>query len=228
MAEKAIKKKAESADERIESFILKHRRVILGCVAGAVVIAAAVCAAVVITESRKRSALAAIDAAEYAYTNNSADLDEAEAVARSDAVEQAVSPYLARRGVAGVRANMLSAEAAYQRGDYETALARYLAAADADRRAYTYAENMYNAAVCAEELGRRDDAVSYYEAAADAEDFFLASHALFNLGRLSESAGDNAKAAEYYQRAIDGHSGDSWANLSQSRLIDLRAKGLVD
>lgn len=224
----AGKAKTQDADEKLESFILKNRRLILIAVAAVVAAAVIVCITLIVSDSVKKRALAAIDAAEYAYADKSEGLEESEITERYNTVREAVTPYLTGRGIAGVRANLLLAEAAFQAADYEAALGCYLAAADADKKAYTYAEAMYNAAVCAEETNNLTDAITYYNTAADAEGFLLASHAVFNAGRIEESLGDYAKASEYYQKAVDTYNGDSWAALSQSRLIALRANGTIE
>lgn len=224
----AGKTKTPDTDEKLGSFILKYRKLILIIAAVAVVAALVVAGAFAISERRKNSALSAIDAAEYAYTDRSEGLEESEITERFNTLNESLSPYLSRRGVVGVRANMLLADAAFQSADYDAASGYYLAAAAADRNAYTFAVNMYNAGVCAEELGNTEDAVNYYDTAANTEGFLLASHAIFNVARISESSGDYDKAAEYYQKAVESYNGDSWANLSQSRLIALRAKGQIE
>lgn len=212
----------------VEQFILKRRKVILGFFAAAAAAVIAVCVAAGVADSNRQKGLAAVDSAEYALAADSEGISEADEAARLSKAEEAVAPYLSRKTIVGIRANMLAADIAVRKNDFSRALECYLAAAGISKKAYTYALCMYNAAMCCEELGKNDDAVSYYDAASSAEGFYLASHALFNCGRVTESSGDYAKASEYYRKAVDSHTDDEWADISRSRLIDLKANGSID
>ncbi|MBQ3799912.1 MAG: hypothetical protein II837_06405, partial [Treponema sp.] len=64
--------------------------------------------------------------------------------------------------------------------------------------------------------------------AAGKDNFYLAPHALFNLGRISEALSDFAKAKESYQKILDTYSGDEFTKLAHSRLIALRASGKLE
>jgi tetratricopeptide (TPR) repeat protein len=87
----------------------------------------------------------------------------------------------------------------------------------------------FNAGVCAEEIGNVADALNYYQSAVDySGEFLLVSHALFSIGRIKDASGDCTGAAEAYQKLVDGYEGTTWAKLAQSRLIDLKADGLIE
>ena len=85
----------------------------------------------------------------------------------------------------------------------------------------------YNAAVCYEELGDTASAITYFQKAADTVGFGLASRALFNIGRIKDTAGDYEGAVTVYQQLNDAYPSDSWASLAMSRIIALRAEGKV-
>lgn len=222
------KEKKATANAKIEDFIIKNRKIFICGVAVLVVVAVVVCTVFAISDSNKKKDLAAIDSIEYSYAAKSGEIEEDEAASRQAKAEEALAPYLSKKNVAGVRANMLYADIAFAKKDFTKALDCYLKAANASKKAYTYAECMYNAGVCAEELSKNDDAVAYYKVAADTEDFYLASHALFNAARVCEVSENYSNAAELYQKTVDSYSGYEWANLSESRLIDLKAKGKID
>lgn len=222
------KKIKDAANVKIEDFIVKNRKVFVCGLAVLVAVAVAVCVIFAVSDSAKKKDLAAIDSIEFSYASKSGGIEESEIASRQAKAEEALAPYLLKKNVAGVRANMLYADIAFAKKDFSKAMDCYLKAADASRKAYTYAECMYNAAVCAEELSRNDDAVAFYKSAADEKDFYLASHALFNAARVSETLENYSSAAELYQKAVDSYSGDEWANLSESRLIDLKAKGKIE
>ncbi len=164
----------------------------------------------------------------YELTNKSYDLSETEIAARQDKAVSSLSELVGKSGIVGVRANMLAADVYFAKKDYPSALESYLAAAKLGNKMYTAPLCNYNAAVCSEELGKKDEALKYYLEAAGTKDFYLASHALFNAGRIQESLGNDKDAAETYKKAVDGYSNDEWANLCQSRIIDLQVKGKID
>ncbi len=219
------KNEKTTANDKVESFISRNRKIIISF-AGAVLLVVIVLSVVLVTlDSNKKKGLAIIDSVEYNYVNNSVGLEDSEILARQTKAIEELEPLANKKNIVGVRANMLLADIAFQKKDFEKALNYYLNAA-VKKNSYTYAEVMYNAGVCAEELGKHTDAITYYENASEAEDFYLASHAIFNIGRINEDLGNIAKASEYYNKVLA--TSDEWANLAQSRLIDLKAKGQID
>ena len=226
MSEKPVAKKR--ADQTLETFLLKNRKPILAVCLCCILIVVVVCVCVVVRDTRTKKALAAIDSLEFTLVSSSSGIGEEEVSSRLDAAALALESYLSMKGVAGVRANMLAADIAFQKGDFQEALLFYQAAAARSGKTYTYAENVYNAAVCFQQLGQASEALTLFAEAADQADFYLASRAFFNAGRICEGTGDFSLAAEYYQKAVDSHSGEEWASLCQSRLIDLKAKGQID
>ena len=226
MSEKPVAKRR--ADQTLEAFLFKNRKPILAICLCCLLIAVLVCVFVVMRDAKTNKALAAIDTLEFTLVSSSDGIDEEEAASRYQAATQALERYLSMKGVAGARANMLAADIAFQTEDFQSALSFYQAAADCSRKTYLYAENVYNTAVCFQQLGQTSEALKLFLLSADQPDFYLASRALFNAGRICEGAGDFALAAEYYQKAVDFHSGEEWASLCQSRIIDLKAKGQID
>ncbi|MBP3367558.1 MAG: tetratricopeptide repeat protein [Treponema sp.] len=221
-------KETNSLHKSVEQFVLRRRRALLVCFAGVLAAAVAVCIAAGISDAGKEKGLAAIDSAEYALTAHSEGISAEDEAVRLSKAEEAVAPYLLKKGIVGIRANMLAADIAVRKNDFSKALECYARAAGISRASYTYALCMYNAGVCCEELGRSSDAVTYYDAASSAKDFYLAARAVFSSGRVSESAGDYKKASEYYQKAVDLYADDEWADVSRSRLISLKASGKID
>jgi len=214
-------------EENVENFINRNRKVILAVVGAIVVIAIAVSVFFGVSANVSKKNIDSIDAIEYSYIKNSSALSDEEVATRQALALDALKPYVSKKSVAGVRANMLSAEIAYAQKNYAEAFSYYLSAAEAGKKSYTAPLNYYNAAVCAEELGKDDDAVKYYEKAISYSDFLLKSHALFSVGRVNESLNNYEAAAEAYQKLIDSYT-DTWSDLAHSRIIDLRSKGLIN
>lgn len=220
--------KKESTNTKLENFIFRNRKVII-TIAGVIVAAAVVlCVAIGVKDSSNKKGLAAVDKVEFEYTVKSSSLTESEVSARQEKALADIGSLCGKSGIVGVRANMLAADVYFAKKDYSSALNAYNAAAAKGKKFYTAAICKYNAAVCNEELGNKEEAVKLFAECADTKDFLLASHALFNSGRLQEELGLVKEASETYKKATEKYSNDPWANLSQSRIIDLQAKGLID
>jgi tetratricopeptide (TPR) repeat protein len=123
---------------------------------------------------------------------------------------------------------MLKADLLYRDKKYLDASSAWVAAAEADLKAYTAPTCYLNAAVAAEEHDDRASAITYYEKAASYDDYPLLTRTLFNLGRVKDENSDFTGAAEAYRKLIDGHGDDSWANIAKSRLLQLQAEGKVE
>ena len=226
----SLGKKDEDAgtQQKVENFLLRNRKPLLCIIAVLVVAAVGVSVAFGILDSGRKSGLKAVDAIENTYTKNNDSLSDSELSSRQDEALKALEPYTSKKDVVGVRASMLAAEIYFERRNYSDSLSHWLNAAAASGKSYTASICYYNAAVCSDELGNADDAASYYEKASDDKEFYLASHALFNLGRVKEGSGDYAGAVASYQKAVDSYSGDEYAKLSQSRIIALKAAGKAE
>lgn len=219
--------KKESTNSKLENFIFKNRKAIITVAAVAIVAAVAVCVVVGITDAQTKKGLAAVDQIEFAYTAKSAELSDSEVSARQDKALSEIEGLCGKSGIVGVRANMLCADINFAKKNYAEALNAYLAAAEKGKKSYTAAICKFNAAVCHEELGKNEDAVKTFIDAAETKDFLLASHAYFNAARIQETLGLVNEAAETYRKVTEKYN-DPWANLSQSRLIDLQSKGKID
>lgn len=221
-------KMKETISKKLEKIILKNRKPILAAVGVLVVAAVAVCVVVGVKDSQSKKGLAALDAIEYAYTVKSTELTDAEVSARQEKALADVAAYCGMNGLVGARANFLAAEVNFAKKDYSSALAGYVAAIANSKNMYLEPICRHNAAVCCEELGNKEEAYGYYVSAAETKDYYLASHALFSAARVQESMGNLDKAVETYKKVTEKYANDVWANMSQSRIIDLQAKGKTE
>ena len=221
------KDKKESAEQKVENFVMRNRGVILGI--GALLILVAIGFGVFfgVSDSVKNKKLSAIDAVETAYTKDSDSLTDAQIVDRQNEALEALKAYVSEKGIVGVRANSLVADIYMSKKDFANAIGSYVAAAEASPNAYTAGLAYANAAVCCDELGNSAEAISYYEKAIEKKNFSLVTRSMFNLGRLHESMGHYETASEVYGRLILEHAGDTWANLAQTRLIVLENEGKI-
>ena len=224
--------KVDSIDteKKVEGFITRHRPLFLGLLITLVVGILALITIIAIHEQSTKKDLAAISTTEFALTKALPDgYTQLDVASRQETALAELEKYINKSGIVGVRANMLYADIAYQNADYANALDHYVSAATLSKKNYTAPLCWFNAGVCAEEIGNVADALNYYQSAVDySGEFLLVSHALFSIGRIKDASGDCTGAAEAYQKLVDGYEGTTWAKLAQSRLIDLKADGLIE
>jgi tetratricopeptide (TPR) repeat protein len=143
-----------------------------------------------------------VDAIEYTLTKDSSALSADEITTRQNKALEDVKPYLTKKNIVGVRANMLAADISFQKKDYNNSRTYWLAAVAAGKKAYTAPICWYNAAICSEELGDNENAAKQYESASNESDFLLVTHALFSLGRVKETLNDYTSASQAYQKMV--------------------------
>jgi len=230
MAENVISmdKKQTKEEKNLESFVNKNKKGIVICSSLAAVCIIAVCVAAGVIDSNVKKALSAVETIEYKYTKDSSDLSDEEIAARKSEALNSLADYTAKNNVAGVRANMLAADIYFSNEDWENAKASYIAAASKGKKAYTASLSYFNAGVCCEKLSDLAGASENYKAACDDKYFVLRSHALFSQARVLELLEKIDEAKTVYQTLVDSYSGDSWASLAQSRLIDLKINGKIE
>ena len=218
----------ETSAQKMNAFLTKYRTVILAVCALVVTVAVVVAVVVAVCAKRTEKGLARLDAITYTLMQGASELAGDDLVARREAALSALTELTGRGGIVGTRANMLAADLYFQKADYAAARAAWIQAAETQKNAYTAPLAYYNAAAAAENAGDLDAALSYYQLAADAEDFPLADHARFSTGRVYEAKQDYAAAAAAYTKLNDERPDGDWASLAKTRLIALRASGSID
>jgi tetratricopeptide (TPR) repeat protein len=214
-------------EKKVESFMTRHRGLILGLGIFVLAVALVACVCFGVLDSQRKKGVAAVESIEYAYTNGFDALTDEEIVARQNTALESLVPYTKKSGVVGVRANMLAADIYTFKKDYVNGIDYWLKAAELSKDNYTAALCRYNAGVCSEESGDVETALSYYEAASTDTSFLLKPHVLFNIARLKEGKGDYAGAQEAYQTLTTDHPSSEWADLAQTRLIQLKLDGKI-
>ncbi|WP_296329617.1 tetratricopeptide repeat protein [uncultured Treponema sp.] len=196
----------------------------------AIIVVAIVAVAVFATLKSKATekGIEQFDLIAYNLTNEAKDLSADDIAARQTKALEDLTPLTEKKGIVGVRANMLFAEIKFSQKKYDEARSAWLKAVSGDDKIYTAPLCYYNAAVCSEELGDTDSAISCYKSASEADEFVLVDHALFSLGRVNEGAAKYADAKAAYDKLISLHPSSNWAELSKSRLIALKAAGKIE
>ncbi|CEM60361.1 tetratricopeptide repeat protein [Treponema phagedenis] len=126
-----------------------------------------------------------------------------------------------KNSYAGTRAYTTIAEIYFSRKDWENAMKNYELAAESSKKTYLSGVNYFNAAVCADESGKQDLALDYYNKSAGAPEFPLQPRAMFNIGRLQEALSHTEEAIEAYNKLLEKFPNDNWALLGKSRIIEL-------
>lgn len=215
----------ENTEQKVGSFLVRNRVSILVCVAVIIVAAIAVSVFYGVKDGNVKKALTKIDGIENTYRKDGSSLSSEEILARQTVALDGLSAYRAKGGVVGARANLLAADIYFTKKDYTSALEAYELCMKADRKSYTYSISLYNSAVCYEELGNNDEALSAFEKVSEVENFPMVPQALFNIGLIKESKNDFAGASDVYKKIVDTYTSDSYANLAQSRLLELEVAG---
>lgn len=221
-------KEKQTFSDLLTLFIVKFKFVFLGIFVVGLI---AIIAYGVISSSKEKAVkagLAEIDAVttEYAELKIAETTDTAKEdalLARAQAIADKNNP-----AVVKVRAQMVIAEIQFDRKNFEAARTAWLAAAEADKKSYTYGLCNYQCGICSEELGDLDNAVAYLKTAAESEGFAVVPRVLFNIGRIEETRGNFDKAVESYKKLVTDYPSDQWASLAKSRIITLDLDGKVN
>ncbi len=210
---------------RISGLIVKNRTFIIAGLAAVFAVITALIVVTAVSDGKRESAYEKIDTLIEKWNGEkSAGSDTLSAVEDGILADLEKIASANSRSFAGARANMAEAEIYFTRKDWANAKAKYLAAESAAPAAYTAGLNLFNAAVCAEEMGESDNAVEYLEKAVSLENFSLKTRALFNVARIQENLGQTEKAIAAYERLTGDYAEDEWTNLAKSRLIELSLK----
>lgn len=222
------KEKKTSASKRLGDFLSNNRIALL--VALCVIVLGFIAYAVSLSaySASVKKNLGVIETIEFSLTKDASELEESAISARQDTALSNLEPYLKKGGIVGARADMLAADIYMQRKDWNAARGLWLDAAAKRKGTYLASVCNFNAASCSEELGDSEAALEHYAKVCDDKDFVDRSRACFNAGRIKEALGDYEGAADFYGRiASFEYSGDTWNDLAQSRLIELRAEGKI-
>ncbi len=224
MAER-IEEERKSLSDSVGGFLARYRVLFIGGIVGLIVVAVAWGILSSVSTASHRKGLDQLEG--IVYSLSKADEDSV-AAARETALPQILDLAAGNKGnIVGLRANMAAAEIYFSQGRWTEAKDCWLAAATVEADAYTAPVCYYNAAVCAEELADVEGAITCYELALASDSCDFKTHVLFSLGRLHEAGGDFAAASESYMELQNSYPSDSWTDLAESRLIDLRAEGRI-
>lgn len=221
----AEKKEKKTASQKLNSFLDKNRKGLLGFFAIVIVALIGYVVFVSVNSNVTKKNISQIEAISYELTNKSSTLEEAELNKRIETAKEQLAAFANKSGIAGVRANMLLAEIAYSQKDYEKAIDAWTNVVSKGKKSYTAPIAKYQLGVCYEQTKDFAKAAECYKDASEAKDFPLASHALFSYARVLETQSNFTQAIEAYSKVVQDYASDEWANLSKTRLLDLEIQG---
>jgi hypothetical protein len=212
-----------SINERINVFFGTHRKKIVICLAGIVVLAAGFIARSAIDEALNKRNIAALEEFDRRYEALRFDINE-------PAREEEVGALLGDlekfakggKGYAGGRAWSIAAAIHADRKEWAEAGDLWIRAAEAAARTYLEPVFLFQAAVAAEWREDAAAAIDLYARCASSKNFPAAARARFSVGRLEESRNNRDAALEAYRGVASAYAGETvWINLAQSRIIHL-------
>jgi tetratricopeptide (TPR) repeat protein len=217
---------AENAtiSQKINDFLTKNRVVLVTVLAVLLCGFVVTIAYITISGSNKEKAFLSVDTVLENWETLKASKDQSNLSAKEDEMISTLKSVANanKNSYAGERAYNTIAEIYFSRKDWKNAQEQYLAAVKALPKGYTSGINYFNAAVCADELGKPEEALGYYTKASELENFPLKSRAMFNIGRIQEQMSRKADAIATYGKITEQFPDDQWALLAKSRTIALQ------
>lgn len=225
MSEKEEKK---TAGAKMNGFLEKNRTILITVLIVLVCLLVGFVCGSIVSSKQKVKNLSVIDQITFELTDASSSLEDTEIEARRTAALEKLEAYNKKGGVAGVRANMLTADLLFQQKKYEEAAEHYAKVASLKKNAYTAPLAVYNAGVCFEQLKKLEEAAENYKKASEVKDFVLANHAKFSYGRVLEAEGKFSDAVAVYNELNSKDPDDTWAMLAKTRVIALQSEGKAE
>lgn len=220
MAEKKVNEevsKEEKIISKINSFVTLNRKWIL---IGLSVVVVALLALIIVTSTvNKNKEKAFIRVASYSD-------QMAEMIESSDSA--AVNEFLANIEKEIKGSSYKSVKAAYLLGQYYAAKEDWAKGSDYFMKAYNLNSkiyiatlSLYNAAVCYEEQGDTEKALSVYTQIADSDDIILRSKAMFNVARINLQKGNKDLAVATFQQLIDMYPASEYSKIAENVISTL-------
>lgn len=230
--ENIAKTEEKDLSARLNDWLTKNKIVLISIFIVLVLAGVGTAIFIGVSNANSQKQYAAFDAieAEYEKTLSDAALTDDDIENKKDEIFLNVTDLAKKneKNGVGARAYTLAAEILYSKQDYNGAADNWEKAANADPKSYTAGIAYYNQAICYELMNDKERAIELFTKVAESKDFTLASKALFNCGRLSESINAFEDAKNYYTKVVENFSSDEWANLAKSRLLTLEVEGKLN
>ena len=229
MSANADKKNEEkkSFDTKLSAFFVKTRFIFLGIIGMLFAVAIITGIIFAVKDKSTKAGLTEVDAITTELAAARTDLKDNALTTKEDELLERTKVLAEKntKNITGSRAYMLMAEIQFSRKNWNEAKTAWIAAAEANPKAYTAAYCSYNVGVCAEEMKDFDEAVKYLTLTTETEKFPLKPRALFSIGRIEEQRGNYEQAKKSYEELSASYPSDAWTTLAKTRLITLSVEG---
>ena len=224
---------SEKVANKINDFLVRRHKVVIGTAIAIVVVIIAVCVAVVLVQNnteRKFNALSDLEGQYSAFYSLDAASEEYQTsydefmTASSALIASGLDTY------PGAKAQLLVADLAYDREEYESAAESYMAVADAQSDTYLGQLALMNAAASYENAGNQQRALELYNQVFDTygQNSPYAPKALFDAARLYEATGNTELARATYEQLTglylapeNGSQPSEYARMEEAYLVTM-------
>ena len=221
--------------DKINEFIQRNRKILFISIGTIIVLFAGLIIFLTLSNRFQRNSIAEVEVlvmrhSELRFQSNyDAAADELLAELRIFAERNSRWIFSFGPGVSGFasgRAWSLMGQIYSDRNDFYNAELAWHNAAKTASRTYLAPMAYFNAAIAAEEQGKLETAIEYYQNSIDSKFAFPAApRAQFSIGRLYEQLMNYPAAIEAYRQVlINWPAVTNWANLAQSRIIAIEIK----
>ena len=218
-----------TVSQRIQEFIQKNRKTLFISLIALVVILAGLIIFVTVRERTQANAISKVDGFNRRYEEIRLHIGSGEPSAIIHQVEAMallleLGEFQNRAsGFAAAWAYSISANIFTEQGQWGQAEEAWSNAAKAAGKSYFAPISFFNAAVAAEEQGRVEAAIDYYNRALGYGDIFHSeARAQFSIARLEEERNNKDAALAAYRNLMSKWPDDPvWANLAQNRILVL-------
>ncbi len=220
-------------EDKLNSFIGRNSKVILGIGIVLIVVIIALCISLVVVQNTTNKRFDAVATLESDYNAllvldpESTEYTDSAAAFRTSA--EALTDEAGLNSYPGAKATYLLAELAFADQDYQTAADYYAQIAEAQTNTYFAQLCLMNEAVCYENLGDNDTALELYRTVIETygDHGVYAPKAMFSIGRIYDAQGETALAqAEFetltglYLVPENGGIPSEYARMAEAYLIN--------
>lgn len=214
----------KTTSERLSSFLLVNKKILLISVSTIVVILIAIGIIIGVGTAKLNKYTEKVENLQSVYSDwTNAEEASTEKEALYTTLEVDLKEIIANNSnnYPDMRASYLLAELYYESENYSEAAKLFISISEAYSDVYIAPLALMNAGVTYEQLGETDKAVELYQKVVDSykNNSGEVAHALFSIGRIYDSQSKNDIAKTVYQELVQDYPNSEWAKLANSRLI---------
>jgi len=221
--------------DRITDFIQKNRKGIFITLGIVVFLFAGFIVFIAVSEQTNKKAISEIEIFNDEFNAIRQDIANGDKTSEADALIEKLKKFAgSKKGFASGKAWSIIAQIYSAREDWTKAEEAWLHTASAGEKTYLGPIAFFNAAVAAEEQGKKQQAIDYFNKSISHNfEFPDAPRAQFNIGRIYEQLGNSAEALEAYRAVLinwswESNSGNTnmnfWQNQARNQIIKLEIK----